>query len=273
MKIQRLSTVTWKFFSPSGKIVVVDPWLTNDPLWPVKERSREKLKEIDVVAVTHGHFDHSSGIMEIAQANENVLVIAQFEYAFSLLAQGVKNVAPTNYGATVDFQGIKFSMVPAWHTSTVMDPEGKPIPVGMPAGYVIQFENGLKVYVSGDTGLTADMKTVVAEFFKPDISILPVIGMFMMEPEQAAYAANMIGSKYVIPAHDFPKELSEAANPQAYSEFVKQFPVQDTYDKVKVFTRIMEKEYPHIKTIYIPIGGSAEVGYESDDGGPWSRDS
>lgn len=260
MKIQRLSTVSFKFFSPKGKVVMVDPWLTNDPLWPLTERSHEKLKEIDVVAITHAHFDHASGINEIVQQNENAFVIAQFEYAFSLQGRGVKNVIPTNFGTTVDFQGIRFSMVSASHTSTEMDQEGKSEVVGTAAGYVIEFENGQKVYVSGDTGLTADMKFVVADYFKPQISILPVIGLFMMEPEQAAYAANAIGSKYVIPSHDFPKQVSEAANPEAYKEFIKQFPVQDTYKKVETFMEIMKKDYPHIKTLYIPIGGTVEIG-------------
>jgi L-ascorbate metabolism protein UlaG (beta-lactamase superfamily) len=260
MKIQRLSTVSYKFFSPGGKIVVVDPWLTNDPLWPLSERTPEKLKEIDVVAITHGHFDHASGVNEILQQNENIFVIAQFEYAFALQGRGVKNVAPTNYGATVDYQGIKFSMVSATHTSTEMDSQGRPEIVGTASGYVIEFENGEKVYVSGDTGLTADMKFVVADYFKPDISILPVIGLFMMEPDQAAYAANIIGSKYVIPSHDFPKELSEAANPQGYSEFVQQFPVQDTYKKVEQFQKIIKENYPHIETVYVPIGETREIG-------------
>jgi hypothetical protein len=51
----------------------------------------------------------------------------------------------------------------------------------------------------------------------------------MTEPEQAAYAINIIGSEYVIPSHDFPKEVSEAANPEAYREFLKEFPVQDLW--------------------------------------------
>jgi len=260
MKIQRLSTVSYKFFSPKGKVVMVDPWLTNDPLWPKKERLPEKLKEIDVIAITHAHFDHASGVNEIVQQNENVFVIAQFEYAFSLQGRGIKNVIPTNFGTTVDLQGIKFSMVSASHTSTEMDQNGKSEVVGTAAGYVIEFENGQKVYVSGDTGLTADMKFVVADYFKPQISILPVIGLFMMEPEQAAYAANAIGCKYVIPSHDFPKQASEAANPEAYKEFIKQFPVQDTYKKVETFMEIMKKNYSHIKTVYIPIGGTVEIG-------------
>jgi L-ascorbate metabolism protein UlaG (beta-lactamase superfamily) len=169
-------------------------------------------------------------------------------------------VIPTNFGTTVDFQGIKFSMVSACHTSATMDGKGKSEVVGTAAGYVIEFENGQKVYVSGDTGLTADMKFVVADYFKPQISILPVIGLFMMEPEQAAYAANAIGSKYVIPSHDFPKQPSDAANPEGYREFIKQFPVWDTYKKVEAFMEIMKKNYAHINTVYIPIGGTVEIG-------------
>jgi L-ascorbate metabolism protein UlaG (beta-lactamase superfamily) len=92
---------------------MIDPWLTNDPLWPVAEKTPDKLKEIDVIAITHTHFDHASGIDEILQQNENALVITQFEHALSLMGRGVKNVAATNYGATVEYEGIKFNMVPA----------------------------------------------------------------------------------------------------------------------------------------------------------------
>lgn len=263
IKIQRLSTVTYKFFSPSGNVVVVDPWLTDDPLWPLSERTAEKLKEIDVIAITHAHFDHSAGINEIVRQNEEIAVIAQFEYALSLRRRGIKNAIPIGIGATFEYRGINFSMVSASHTHSEMTEGGKTEVVGTAAGYVIEFENRKKVYVSGDTGLTADMKFVVADYYKPQISILPVIGLFMMEPEQAAYAANAIGSTYVIPSHDFPREISEAANPDGYRRFLEESPTGgsevDTYKKVERFMEIMKKDYSHIRTIYIPIGGTIEI--------------
>lgn len=260
MKVQRLSTVSFKFFSPKGKIVLVDPWLTNDPLWPLTERTPKKLSEIDVIAITHAHFDHSSGVNEIVEQNKNVFVIAQSEYGSSLASRGIKNVIRTNIGATVELHGIKFSTVSASHTSSEMNQEGKAEVVGTAVGYVIEFENALKVYVSGDTGLTADMKFVVSDYYKPHISILPVTGVFVMEPELAAYAAKVIGSKYVIPSHDFPKEVSDAAHPEGYREFVKRFPVLDSYKKLETFMEIMKNHYPYIDTVYIPIGGIAEIG-------------
>jgi L-ascorbate metabolism protein UlaG (beta-lactamase superfamily) len=260
MRIQRLSASSFKFYSPQGKVVMVDPWLTNDPLWPTSERTPEKLKEIDVIAITHAHFDHASGIDEIVEQNEKVFIIAQYEYALSLLGRGIKNVIPTGAGATIDFQGIKFSQVSAAHSNSQPLSDGNMGLAGTAAGYVIEFEDGQKVYVSGDTGLTADMKFVVGDYFKPDISILPAIGIFTMEPEQAAYAAGVTGCKTVIPCHDFPRAVSDAANPEAYAEFLKKFPVLDTYKKIDRFMEIIRNEYPHIKGVYVPIGGAAEIG-------------
>src|SRR5271157_4880228 len=102
MEIQRLSTCSFKLYSPQGKVVMVDPWLTNDSFWPHAERTPDKLREIDVIAITHAHFDHASGIDEIVAQNEKVFIIAQYEFALSLLDRGIKNVIPTSVGATVD---------------------------------------------------------------------------------------------------------------------------------------------------------------------------
>lgn len=259
MQIQRLSTSSFKFTSPNGKTVLVDPWLTDDPFWPEAERSPDELKQIDVIAITHAHFDHASGISEILKHNENVFVVAQYEYAILLQQRGVNNVIPLGCGATVDFQGIKFSMVGASHTSSEISENGDPSMIGMAVGYVIEFENKKKIYVSGDTGLTADMKFVVGDYHKPDISILPVIGIFMMEPEQAAYAAKMIGSKYVIPSHDFPVDISDAADPEGYKTFLERFPVQGTYKKVERFMDILKNEHPKIQGIYISIGEQVDI--------------
>jgi L-ascorbate metabolism protein UlaG (beta-lactamase superfamily) len=259
MKIERLSTCSFKFYSPEGKVVMVDPWLTNDPFWPLSEKTPEKLCEIDVVAVTHAHFDHASGKEEITSQNEKTFIVGQFEYTIGLQQRGVKNAVPMNFGASIDLCGIRFSMVQASHTNSEMLASGKMEPVGAAAGYVIEFEDGRKVYASGDTGLTAEMKFVVADYHKPLIAILPVTGLMVMEPEQAAYAANAIGCRYVIPCHDFPKEISDAANPDGYREFLTRFPVQDSYKKIETFMEIMRNDYPHIKAIFIPIGGSVDL--------------
>lgn len=62
-----------------------------------------------------------------------------------------------------------------------------------------------------------------------------------MEPEQIDCAAKAVGSKYMIPSHDFSKEVSDAANPVTYNKFVNQYPALDSYKKVEIFMEIMKK--------------------------------
>jgi L-ascorbate metabolism protein UlaG (beta-lactamase superfamily) len=261
MKVQRLSASNFKFYTPGGKVVLVDAWLTGDPFWPQADKTPEKLGEIDILAITHAHFDHAAGVDEIAGQNGKVHVIAQYEFAFSLMGRGIKNVIPTSFGGTVNVLGIKISAVPALHTSSIMDEQMNSQIMGTPMGYVIEFEDGRKVYTSGDTGLTADMKFVVGDYYKPDISILPATGGPTMEPEQAAYAANATGCTIAIPFHDFPRTISDAADPECYAEFIKMDPFSalDSYKRIDRFMETLRIKYPHIKGIYIPIGGSIDI--------------
>lgn len=75
---------------------------------------------------------------------------------------------------------------------------------GNPIGYVIEFENGVKFYFAGDTGLTYDMKFVVGDYYKPDVAFLPIGDVYTMGPDSAAFAASVInpgGLDYVVPIH------------------------------------------------------------------------
>ena len=74
--------------------------------------------------------------------------------------------------------------------------------VGEAVGYVIEFENGIKFYLSGDTGLSSDMKIVINDYYKPDVAVIPISGWFNMAPKEAAFATSLISpKKYVIPYH------------------------------------------------------------------------
>lgn len=76
------------------------------------------------------------------------------------------------------------------------------IPTGNPVGFIIKFENGAKFYIAGDTGAMADMKYVIHDYYRPDVAILPIGGMFTMGPELAAFAASLIEpTSYVISSH------------------------------------------------------------------------
>ena len=110
-------------------------------------------------------------------------------------------------------RAVEITAVVAAHDSTVSrdlltDPEKKnleadnvSITLGPSSGYVIQFTNGLKVYLSGDTGLHADMKTIVNEFHKANLAVLN-LGPNAVTGFSAAYAVNeLIKPATVIASH------------------------------------------------------------------------
>ncbi len=70
---------------------------------------------------------------------------------------------------------------------------------GDPAGVVIEMD-GLKIYHAGDTGLTYDMK-LIGEFFKPDLSFIPIGDRYTMGVPSAVKAVMLIQTKKVIPVH------------------------------------------------------------------------
>ena len=72
---------------------------------------------------------------------------------------------------------------------------------GEPVGYVIEFENGFKIYDTGDTDVFGDM-ALIGRFFKPDLALVCIGGHFTMDPERAAFALReYIRPKQVIPQH------------------------------------------------------------------------
>jgi L-ascorbate metabolism protein UlaG (beta-lactamase superfamily) len=101
---------------------------------------------------------------------------------------------------------ITITQVRAEHSSelTVTDPATKKsttYPGGEPAGFIIQMENGFKLYHMGDTGLFGDMK-LIADYYKPDLVLMPIGGHFVMDPQDAAFATReWLKPKFVIPMH------------------------------------------------------------------------
>ena len=72
---------------------------------------------------------------------------------------------------------------------------------GDAVGYVLEFENGFKIYDTGDTDVFGDM-ALINKFFKPDLALVCIGGHFTMDPEHAAYALReLIRPKQVIPMH------------------------------------------------------------------------
>jgi L-ascorbate metabolism protein UlaG (beta-lactamase superfamily) len=203
---------TFRITSTTGKVIVIDPFLKKNPRAPAKYKDLKALGKVDLILVTHGHGDHIADLPELAKLT-GATVVGNHELALNLVSLGFLDGAKTifmNRGATVAplGPGIKVHMVAADHSSSVDLVAIKPdttgvrcIAGGVAVGYVLELENGFKIYHTGDTDVFGDM-ALINKFFKPDLALVCIGGHFTMDPEHAAYALReLIRPKQVIPTH------------------------------------------------------------------------
>jgi L-ascorbate metabolism protein UlaG (beta-lactamase superfamily) len=184
----------FRFDTPAGKILLIDPWLDN----PKAPAGAADLPKVDVILVTHGHGDHIGNTVEIAKRT-GARVYAIHEVALHLQKEGVKTAEGMNKSGTIALEGMTFTMVDAKHSSGIE--AGESILAGAdPAGFVIRFENGLTVYHAGDTGVFLDMK-LIGDLYKPEVVLLPIGGLYTMGPREAAKAVEFLRPRRVIGMH------------------------------------------------------------------------
>lgn len=207
---------TMSFKTTEGKVVLVDPWVMNNPACPDDLRNPE---QVDLVLITHAHFDHIGDAVELCRKLEPQ-TFAIFETAMWLGSKDVPNVTGMNKGGTVSSEGVSFTMVNAVHSCGISD--GDQILYGGEAsGYVIRFPGGLRAYYAGDTTVFSDMR-IIAELYEPDVCFLPIGDLYTMSPREAAYAVKLLNAKAVIPMHfgtfpvltGTPDELAELVGDQ-----------------------------------------------------------
>lgn len=179
------------------QVLLIDPWLNGNPLLP-KDQQEAAIKGATQILVTHGHFDHTTDIAEIAKRT-GASVAGKYELMGWFDTQGVGNCNGFNNGGTIMCANVAISMVPASHSSSIQK-DDTPVYMGAESGYILKGD-GHTVYFSGDTGIMADMDWI-GDYFKPDIGILSAGGHFTMDMAQAAYAAKRyFNFKTVIPSH------------------------------------------------------------------------
>ena len=185
--------------SPGEKWLWVDRW-TGAPTYAEAYRAPE---QVDVVAPTHGHFDHVGNdcddVVALAQAGGQV--VTSHEMSLYLAGRGIDAVG-MNKGGTFEAAGIKLTMVHADHTGGITltgSGADSTREVGC-WGWLIEFEDGTRVYHSGDTDLFGDM-ALIKDRWSPSIAVLPIGGHYTMGPADAARALRLIGAATVLAVH------------------------------------------------------------------------
>ena len=118
------------------------------------------------------------------------------------------------FGGSRQVGGVAITTVPAVHSNGISGAfidgklgemlleAGLNAYAGPPTGYVLSFSNGLVVYLSGDTGITAEQDSVVRRHYGAELVVINIGDTFTTGPTEAAFVINeLVKPNAVIPSH------------------------------------------------------------------------
>ncbi|UMB53875.1 metal-dependent hydrolase [Lutibacter sp. A64] len=210
MKITYLGHATLSI-ETKDKTLLVDPFITGNEL--AKDIDINKL-QADYILVTHAHQDHILDVEAIAKRT-GAKVISNFEIVSYFEAKGIEG-HPMNHGGkwTFDFGTVHFTN--AIHSSSFPDGTYG----GQPGGFVIETQNH-RLYISGDTALTYDMKLIPDFIGELDLAILPVGDNFTMGIKEAIKASSFLNCSKVLGVHFDTFGYIKIDHKEAFEKFAK----------------------------------------------------
>jgi L-ascorbate metabolism protein UlaG (beta-lactamase superfamily) len=212
VRIRYLGVAGYELITPKGEHIFIDPFLDQNPGAPFKSHQIERA---DLILVTHAAFDHMGDTEAIARRTGAPVVCGADVKAY-LRAKGLPEtqIRATVWGICVEVAGFRVQPVECRHWSQVKLPDGSLVS-GVPMGFVVYVEPGLRFYHYGDSALFSDMK-LIAELYRPNVGAIGIAnpqeilhlitapGKMLtaeMSPREGVMAAQWLGLDVVLPCH------------------------------------------------------------------------
>ncbi len=211
-RIRFFGVAAYEIVTSDGKHILIDPFLDDNPGSPIKSH---ELEQVDLLIVSHAAVDHLGDTEAIARRT-GAPVICGGEVKAYLAAKGIpaNQIRATTWGIAVEVAGVKVQPVECHHWSQIQLPDGT-YASGVPMGFVVYADPGVRFYHYGDTALFSDLK-LIAELYAPTVGCIGIAnpleilhrfdmpGRMLtaeMSPREGALAARWLGLETVLPCH------------------------------------------------------------------------
>lgn len=227
-----LGVAGYEIVGPSWR-VLIDPFLTGAPV-PVTDP--DTLATPNAILVSHAAYDHLGDAGRIAKRT-GAPVVCGGEVRAMLMEEGVSSdqIRATTWGIVVEVGGVVIRPVECHHWSQGRLANGQLVS-GVPMGFIVEPEPGIRIYHYGDTAIFGDLR-LINELYRPTIGILgcanpeelvppaPSPGRMLtgeMSPMEAALAADYLGVQIAIASHYYNPEQADVRG------FLDEVPKQDS---------------------------------------------
>lgn len=208
-EIRFFGAAAFEVVTSKGLRVMIDPFLDENPVSPVKS---SELGKVDLVLVTHGAYDHLGDADKIARRDEAPIVCGP-EVKEALISRGMpaEQILAVPWALVVDFKGLRIRPIESRHTSRVRLADGR-WATGFPMGFIVYADDQTRIYHMGDTALFSDLK-LIGELYRPNITLVHValpdvieagaarVVTGEMTPYEAALACQWLQTEYAVTCH------------------------------------------------------------------------